>query len=63
MYTLHYSPSTASMAPHILLRELGVPHQLVLTDTEAGAQRSAAYLKLNPHARVPTLVHGDTVIY
>ena len=63
MYTLYHSPSTASMAPHILLRELGVPHRLALTDTETGAQRSAEYLKLNPHARVPTLVHGDTVIY
>lgn len=63
MYTLYHSPSTASMAPHILLRELGVPHQLALTDTETGAQRSAEYLRLNPHARVPTLVDGDTVIY
>jgi glutathione S-transferase len=63
MYTLYHSPSTASMAPHILLRELGVPHDLALTDTETGAQRSAGYLKLNPHARVPTLVHGDAVIY
>ena len=63
MYTLHYSPSTASMAPHILLRELDVPHELVLTDTEAGAQRLPEYLRLNPHARVPTLIDGDTVIY
>jgi glutathione S-transferase len=63
VYTLHYSPSTASMAPHILLRELGVPHELVLTDTEAGAQKLPEYLRLNPHARVPTLIDGDTVIY
>lgn len=63
MYTLHYSPSTASMAPHILLRELGVPHDLVLTDTAKGAQQRPEYLRLNPHGRVPTLVHGDTVIY
>lgn len=63
MYTLYHSPSTASMAPHILLRELGVPHRLALTDTEAGAQRQPEYLRLNPHARVPTLVDGDTVIY
>ncbi|MEP7120334.1 MAG: glutathione S-transferase family protein, partial [Byssovorax sp.] len=63
MYTLYHSPSTASMAPHILLRELGVPHQLVLTSTDAGDQRRPEYLRLNPHARVPTLVHGDTVIY
>ncbi len=63
MYTLYHSPSTASMAPHLLLRELGVPHRLALTDTETGAQRSPEYLRLNPHGRVPTLVHGDTVVY
>lgn len=63
MYALYHSPSTASMAPHILLRELGVPHRLVLIDTETGAQSSPEYLRLNPHGRVPTLVHGDAVIY
>jgi glutathione S-transferase len=63
VYTLYYSPATASMAPHILLRELGVPHELALTDTEVGSQKHPEYLRLNPHARVPTLVHGDTVIY
>lgn len=63
MYTLYYSPSTASMAPHLLLREIGAPHRLALTDTEIGSQRSPEYLRLNPHARVPTLVDGDVVIY
>ncbi len=63
MYKLYYSPSTAAMAPHILLRELAVPHELVLTDTERAAHREPAYLKLNPHARVPTLVDGELVVY
>lgn len=63
MYRLYYSPSTASMAPHLLLRELGVAHELVLTSTEAGDHRRPEYLRLNPHARVPTLASGDTVIY
>jgi glutathione S-transferase len=63
VYTLYHSPSSASMAPHILLRELGVPHELALTDTEVGGQKRPEYLRLNPHARVPTLVHGDIVIY
>ncbi|MGO8991991.1 MAG: glutathione S-transferase family protein [Polyangiaceae bacterium] len=63
MYTLYHAPSTASMAPHILLRELGVPHELVLVDTDNGGQRTPEYLRLNPHARVPTLVDGDLVLY
>ena len=63
MYTLYHSPSTASMAPHILLREIGAPHELALTDTATGAQRRPEYLRLNPHARVPTLVDGEAVIF
>jgi len=45
------------------LRELGAPHQLVLIDTEKGAQQSPDYLRLNPHGRVPTLVDGELVVY
>jgi glutathione S-transferase len=51
------------MAPHILLREIGAPHELALTDTETGAQKRPEYLRLNPHSRVPTLVDGETVIF
>ncbi|MGA7712994.1 MAG: glutathione S-transferase family protein [Rhizomicrobium sp.] len=56
MYKLYYSPSTASLAVHWMLIELGVSFELVLTDIEKGAQKSAEYLKLNPAGRVPTLV-------
>jgi glutathione S-transferase len=63
VYPLYQSPSTASLAPHILLREIGAPHELALTDTETGAQGRPEYLRLNPHARVPTLVDGETVIF
>lgn len=63
MIQLHYSPSTAAMAPHILLEELGVPYEKVLVDTSRGAHRSAAYRKLNPNGLIPTLTDGDLVLY
>ncbi|KQY95198.1 glutathione S-transferase [Caulobacter sp. Root1455] len=56
MYELYYSPSTASLAAHWMLTELGVPFELVLTDTATGAQKSPDYLKLNPSGVVPTLI-------
>lgn len=56
MYTLHYSPGTASMAVHLALLELGVPYELALVDFDQQAQRTPAYLKLNPGGTVPTLV-------
>ena len=55
-YVLYYSPGTASMAVHWLLIELAVPFDAVMVDVDAGAQKSAEYLRLNPAGRVPTLV-------
>ena len=56
MYTLYYSPGTASMVVHMALIEAGAPHELKLVDIEQGAQRDPAYLALNPRGVVPTLV-------
>lgn len=64
MYKLYWSPGSAAMAPHAMLEDIGVPYDLIKLDTEKGEQRSADYLKLNPHARVPTLVYdGDKILY
>ncbi|MGH6892908.1 MAG: glutathione S-transferase family protein [Dongiaceae bacterium] len=56
MYTLYWSPGSASMAPHGALEEAGVKYELKLTNTDAGAHRDPAYLELNPNGKVPTLV-------
>lgn len=63
MLTLHYHPSNASMTPHILLEELGVPYALELVDRQNNAQKSPAYLKLNPNGLIPVLIDGDLVLY
>ncbi|MDP5007794.1 MAG: glutathione S-transferase family protein [Glaciimonas sp.] len=56
MYTLYYSPGTASMVVHQALLEIGAPHELKLVDFDKDAQRDPEYLKLNPCGVVPTLV-------
>ncbi len=63
MIQLYYNPGSASMAPHIVLEELGVPFELVLTDTSTQAHKRPEYLRLNPNGVVPTLVDGDLVLY
>jgi len=60
---LHYFPSNASMAPHMLLEELGVPFALQLVDRTQGAHKSPAYLQLNPNGLIPVIVDGDLVLY
>ena len=59
MYRLYWSPGAASMAPHAALLEAGVEFELVTIDLDHGDQRNTDYLRLNPHARVPTLVYDD----
>lgn len=56
MTILHFSPGAASLLPHWLLIELGIPHELRLVDFASKQQKSADYLALNPSGVVPTLV-------
>ena len=64
MYKLYWAPGSAAMTPHAMLEEIGAPFELIKVDTKAGEQLRPDYLKLNPHARVPTLIYdGDRVMY
>jgi glutathione S-transferase len=63
VYRLFWDRGSANMAPHAVLREIGCPLELIRVDISKAENRDPAYLALNPNARVPTLVHGDMVIY
>lgn len=63
MIELHYYPGNASMAPHVLLHELGLPFNKVLVDRTAQAHKSPAYLALNPNGLIPVLRDGALVLY
>jgi glutathione S-transferase len=52
VYTLYYSPGTASMVVHLALLK-SAPYRLQLVDFAAGAQREPKYLELNPQDRCP----------
>jgi glutathione S-transferase len=60
---LYYHPGNASMAPHLLLQEIGIPFELKYVDRDRGEHQSPAYLRLNPNGRIPVLVDGDLVLY
>jgi glutathione S-transferase len=63
MYTLYYSPGTASMVVHLALLELGAAHELRLIDFDSKAQKNPDYLRLNPNGVVPTLIVDGAPIY
>jgi glutathione S-transferase len=47
------------MCAHQALIEVDAPYRLVSVDLQAGQQRDAAYLRLNPGGVVPTLLIDD----
>jgi glutathione S-transferase len=63
MYKLHYFPSNANAAPHMVLEELGQKYELVLVDRAQNSQKSKEYLKINPNGRIPTLVDDGLVLF
>lgn len=63
MIQLYYDPSTASMVPHIVLEEIGVPYQRVLVDRTQNAHKAPDFLRLNPNGLIPVLVDGELVLY
>jgi len=44
----------------IALEELGLPYRLHHVRIDEGEHRQPAFLKLNPHGRIPALVDHDT---
>ena len=56
MLQLHYFPGNASLIPHIVLEELGVPFELKYVDRAVAAHKSPDYLALNPNGLIPVLV-------
>jgi glutathione S-transferase len=62
MLTLYYSPGACSLVTHIALQEAGAEHDTHRIDFASGEQRSADYLSINPHGRVPALVTDEGTI-
>ncbi|MDN7491109.1 glutathione S-transferase family protein [Burkholderia sp. AU45274] len=60
---LFYYPGNASMAPHIVLEEIGKPFELEFVDRTNDQHKSPDYLALNPNGLIPVLVDGDMVLY
>src|SRR6202023_166056 len=46
----------------MLLEEIGVRYGLVLVDRVNNAQKSKAYLKINPNGRIPPLVDDNLIV-
>lgn len=58
--TLYTSPGSRGRIARWMLEEVGAPYDLkVLTGTSS---QNSEYLSINPMGKVPSIVHGDTVV-
>ena len=62
-YRLHFAPDNASLCIRLALESLGISFETVLVDRATQAQKSAAFLALNPNGLLPVLETPDGPIY
>src|SRR5262249_2602196 len=63
MLQLYGTPRSRAMRCLWMLEEMGEPYQLIEKTTRADELQTAEYLRLNPNARIPTLVDGEVVLW
>src|SRR3954451_20218467 len=62
MLKLYYAPGTCALASHIALEEAGASYETVRLSLKNEDQKKPEYLKINPKARVPSLVTHRGII-
>jgi glutathione S-transferase len=63
MLQLYGNSLSRAMRCMWMLEEMGLPYELIKKSTRPEDLQSAEYLRLNPNARIPTLVDGPFVIW
>jgi glutathione S-transferase len=63
MLQLYGNPRSRAIRCLWMLEEVGQPYQLVDKSTRAEDLQTSEYLRMNPNARIPTLVDGDVVLW
>jgi glutathione S-transferase len=62
MLVLYYWPGASSVVPHIVLEEIGAPYERQLVNFAQGEHKSASYLKINSHGKVPALAVDGVIL-
>ena len=57
----HPSPNPAKVA--LFLEEAGMPYEVVPVDTRKGDQHAPEFLAINPNAKTPAIMDGETRVF
>lgn len=63
MIKFYFNLSPNPMKVALLLEELRLPYEPIPVDARKGEQFNSDYLVLNPNAKVPAIVDGDTTVF
>jgi GST-like protein len=63
MIKLYYHPSPNPLKVALYLEESGLPYEVVPVDTRKGEQHLPAFTAINPNAKTPALVDGETTVF
>jgi len=59
----YFSLAPNPMKVALLLEELGEQYEPIPIDTRRGQQHTPEYLTVNPNAKVPAIIDGDTIVF
>lgn len=63
MIDFYYVPGPNPDKVALFLEETGLPYAFRPVDTRRGEQFAPAFLAINPNAKLPAIVDGDTVVF
>ena len=63
MLKFYYSAAPNPTKVALFLEEAGLPYEPIPVDTRKGDQHKPEYLAINPNAKVPAIVDGDTTVF
>lgn len=63
MLKFYYNLGPNPMKVALFLEEAGLDYEAIPVDTRKGEQFTLEYLSINPNAKVPSLVDGDTFLF
>ena len=63
MLKFYYSGAPNPVKVALFLEEAGIPYEAIPVDTRKGDQNKPDYLKINPNAKVPSIVDGDVTVF
>ncbi len=61
--TFYYAPMSTASVTQLVLEELAIPVEKVKLDLAKGETKTPEFMKLNPNAKVPCLVHDGTPLW